>query len=73
VLAALATYFAAVPIGGVTTSQPNIVPIAELQDVIFDANPGTVDLQITSPRGNVPIGVGFVPVLGTWAINVVQV
>ncbi len=72
-LAALAAYFSSVPIGGLTTSAANIVPIAQIEDVLFDANPGTVDLQIRSPIGNVPIGVGLVPVLGSWAISVVTV
>ncbi len=52
-------------IGGYTTSAPNIVPYDELVDVIINANPGTVDLTLIQPGGNLPIGPTSVPVLGT--------
>lgn len=69
---ALANYFDTVPIGGYTTTAANIVPIADIEDVMFDANgPGvTVDLVITTPSGNVVLGAAGVPILGTATISV---
>lgn len=65
--AALSVYCSTTPIGGVSTSAPNIVPYDELVDVIMNANPGTIDLQLLTPAGNLPIGTTSVPVLGTAA------
>ena len=62
---ALTAFCQATPIGGYTTSAPNIVPYDELIDVIINANPGTLDLQLNNPGGNLPIGPTSVPVLGT--------
>jgi len=72
---ALSQYFATVPIGGISTSSPNIVPIAEIENVIFDANPGiTIDLKMNDPTTDVFVGVGNVPQLGSGGIaKVVQV
>lgn len=72
---ALAQYFATVPIGGITTSSPNIIPIAEIENVIFDANPGiTLDLTMNGPTTDVFVGVGNVPTLGPGGVaKVVQV
>jgi Baseplate J-like protein len=53
------------PIGGFSTSQPNIIPYDELVDVIMNANRGTVDLQLYNPPGNVAIASTSVPTLGT--------
>ena len=63
---AIANYCASVPIGGVTGSQPNIVPYDELVDVIMNANgSASVDLQLLNPGGNLPIATTSVPVPGT--------
>jgi hypothetical protein len=70
---ALATYFSSVPIGGYTTSAPNIVPLTEISEAIYNANPGTVDLTITVPTGNVTLAVNAVPVSGTITGDVVFV
>jgi hypothetical protein len=61
---AIALFCSTVPIGGQTGSVPNIVPYDELIDVIFNANRGTVDLQLLNPSGNLPIAPTSVPVLG---------
>jgi hypothetical protein len=62
---AIANYCSTVPIGGVTGSAGNIVPYDELIDVIMNANPGTRDLQLTNPSGNVSIPPTSVPVPGS--------
>lgn len=72
---ALANYLDSVPIGGYTTTSNNILPFAEIEDQVFDANgpDNTVDLTLTSPSGNTAIGPNGVPVLGTVIFNVVFV
>jgi hypothetical protein len=62
---AVANYCAVVPIGGVTGALPNIAPYDKLVEVIFDANPGTNDLVLTNPAGDLSIGPTTVPVPGT--------
>ena len=62
--AAVATFCAGVPIGGYSTTAPNILPYDDLIDVIFNANKGTIDLQLLNPPGNLPIGTTSVPVPG---------
>jgi hypothetical protein len=63
--AAVQTFCQTTPIGGFTTSQPNIIPYDDLIDVIMNANPGTIDLQLLNPSGNLPVGTTSVPVSGT--------
>jgi hypothetical protein len=70
---ALAEYLATVPIGGVSASAPNIVPLDALIATIMNANGGTVDLQMINPTTSRAISAGFVPVLGTVTPNVVLV
>jgi len=62
---AIASYCSTVPIGGVTGALPNIVPYDELVTVIMSANPGTNDLVLTNPSGDLSIGPTTVPVPGT--------
>jgi hypothetical protein len=62
---AIAAFCSTVPIGGETGSIPNIVPYDQLIDVIFNANKGTVDLQLLNPSGNLAIAPTAVPVPGT--------
>jgi hypothetical protein len=61
---AVALFCSTVPIGGLTGSVPNIIPYDDLIDVIFNANRGTVDLQLLNPGANLPIAPTSVPVLG---------
>ena len=63
--AALTVFCENTPIGGYSTTAPNIIPYDLLIDVIENANPGTVDLTLINPGGNLPIGTTSVPVLGT--------
>lgn len=70
---ALATYISNVPIGGVTTSSPNIVPFSDILQTVFDANRGTSDVQLTTPSGNTALASDAVPQLGTVAITIVFV
>ena len=60
-LDALALFFAAVPIGGVTTSQPNIVPLTDILSTIHGANAGTADVSLSSPSANVSLGSAGIP------------
>lgn len=63
---AIAAYCSSVPIGGFTTpKQANYIPYDELVDVIFNANPGTVDLQLLNPGADLAIAPTSVPVPGT--------
>jgi hypothetical protein len=62
---AIALFCSNVPIGGYTGSIPNIVPYDDLIDVIMNANKGTVDLQLLTPGGNLPVAPTSVPVPGT--------
>jgi hypothetical protein len=75
ILAALTAYFSAFPIGGITTTSVGIMPFAEVEDVIYDALPGAVDLTLTvnGGTGNVLIGSGNVAVLGVVTPSVVFV
>lgn len=75
ILSALTGYFSAFPIAGITTTQANIMPFAEVEDVIFDALPGAQDLALTLNgfAANVVLGVGIVAILGTITPNVVFV
>jgi hypothetical protein len=75
ITSALATYFDQVPIGGYTTTSGNIVPLADIEDAVFDANgPGaTVDLTLLQPNANVALGASGVPVSGTPTITVAYV
>jgi hypothetical protein len=71
---ALAQYLATVPIGGHNTSAPNIVPRSDIIATILDANPGTLDVQITAPSGgDFTLLPQQVPVVGTLVPTVVQV
>lgn len=64
--AAVTTFCQNTPIGGYTTPvATNYLPYDDLVDVIFNANPGTIDLQLQNPSGNLPIGATSVPILGT--------
>jgi hypothetical protein len=67
------TFCQTAPIGGWTTTAPNIIPYDELIDVIINANPGTVDLQLLNPPGNLPIGTTSVPVPGTTSVTTANV
>lgn len=73
ILAALTAYFAAFPIGGVNTTANGIMPFSEVEDVIYDALPGAIDLALTVRGGttNVVIGTGNVAVLGVVTPSVV--
>ena len=68
---ALANYYAGVPVGGLSTVSPNIVPLSELNQVIFQANNGTIDVEIASPTSNPSVGANGVPIAGTNTISVV--
>lgn len=73
---ALALYFASVPIGGITTSTSNIVPINEVVQTIMNANGGTLDVSLTANGGTGNLAVAqpfYVPVLGTLTGIVVNV
>jgi Baseplate J-like protein len=70
---ALANYFAAAPIGGYSTTAPNIIPISDIIKAIFDANPGTIDVVMNTPTGSVSIGPSSVAEEGEVSITVVQV
>lgn len=70
---ALATYFAGVPIGGYTTTAPNILPTSDLINTMIDANSGTIDVVMTTPSTAVSVGQSGVPQSGTIAITVVFV
>jgi hypothetical protein len=72
---ALATYFSQVPVGGLNVNgMLNVVPTSEIIDVIFNANPGTVDLVVSIPAtAYTAVGNGFVPTLGVITAAVVQV
>jgi hypothetical protein len=63
--AALATYFAGLPIGGVTGATTNIVPWSELIAVIGRAVPQANAIALPTPTGDTPIGTTQVPKLGT--------
>jgi hypothetical protein len=75
ILLALTGYFSAFPIGGITTTTSGIMPYTEVEDVIFDALPGAVDLVLTLNGGkaNIAIGSGNVAVLGVVTPGVVFV
>lgn len=75
ILTALTNYFSAFPIGGITTTASGIMPFSEIEDVIYDALPGAVDLSLTVNGGtaNVIIGNGNVALLGTVTPSVVFV
>ena len=63
---ALALYFASVPVGGVPILGTNgILPFAAVEDVIYDALPGAIDLYMTLNGNSVDlqIGTGAVPIL----------
>lgn len=63
---AIAAFCASAPIGGFTTPKgANYIPVDELIDVIMNANPGTVDLQMLNPAIDLPIAATAVPVPGT--------
>lgn len=63
---AIAAFCASAPIGGFTTPKgANYIPYDELVDVIMNANPGTVDLQLLNPSADLPIATTSVPVPGT--------
>jgi len=62
---AIANFCAAAPIGGFTTPKgANYIPYDDLVDVIFNANPGTVDLTLLNPPGDLAIPTTAVPVPG---------
>jgi hypothetical protein len=63
--AAIAAFCSTVPIGGYTGQTANEIPYDLLIDVIMNANKGTVDLQLLTPSGNLPIAATSVPVPGT--------
>lgn len=69
---ALANYFSLLPIGGVTGAMTNIIPLAELTDVVMTAANG-VDCLFYSPTASVPVGGSQVPVLGAITGTVVLV
>lgn len=66
ILNAWLNYLASLPIGGVTgiATGGGIVPFAEVEDVIYDALPGAVDLTLTlnGSTTDIPIAVGHVAV-----------
>jgi hypothetical protein len=53
------------PIGGYTTTTANIIPFDLLVETIMNANPGTQDLQLLNPAGDLAISTTAVPVPGT--------
>lgn len=69
----LANYAQTVPIGGVTTTAANIVPLLEIEDAIRQSNAGTIDVNMTSPSTPPGMGNTGVPVFTPITITVVQV
>jgi hypothetical protein len=73
-LDALANYFASIPIGGVSTSGANILPIDKVIATVIGANAGTTDFAITSPAASVSLGMTGAPVVNPSSFfNVVYV
>ncbi len=79
VAAALATYFEALPIGGVTDATPNVVPIGGIRGIIYGAlvalSPSysaKMSVTVTSPTVDTAVGATNVPVLGSLVTTVVQ-
>lgn len=70
---ALITLFHTIPIGGYAING-GVVPVALLEDTIFDANPGTVDVVMVTPSSDTPITSSQVAVLnGTPTVTVTLV
>jgi hypothetical protein len=69
----IAAYCATVPIGGVTGALPNIIPYTKLEEIIIDANPGTIEVVLTNPPGDLSISPTSVPVPGAPTGTVIQV
>ena len=70
---ALANYYASVPIGGISTTAPNIIPIAELIETILTANAGTIDVTMSVPSIPPSMTTSGIPVSGTNTFTVVFV
>lgn len=70
---ALANYAQTVPIGGITTAQPNIVPLTEILEALSAANPGTVDVELSIPTANPSLGQSGVPSFTPVSLSVVFV
>jgi hypothetical protein len=68
--AQLDAYFAIVPIGGVSTSSPNILPTSDILEQVAAANPTTVDVLVSSTSVIPPLGPEGFPVRGTTTITV---
>lgn len=65
-------YFPTLPIGGLNAEANGIVPWSDLLTTIFNANPGTVSVVLTTPAPSVdtPLTGGEVAVLGFISITV---
>jgi hypothetical protein len=76
---ALAAYISQIPIGGLSLSGVNVVPIDAILATIFNANAGTINVVINSPVDfdgkpqDIVLTSSQVPVLGPLTANVVQV
>jgi hypothetical protein len=63
-LDALSAYFATVPIGGITTTAPNIVPLSDIVDTMLRASPNTIDVAMSSPATPPSLTTSGIPELG---------
>ena len=75
---ALATYFEALPIGGITDATAHVVPIGGIQGVIYQAIAALsptyapqMSVTLTLPATDTSVGATDVPVLGSVTTNVV--
>jgi len=60
----LSSYFASVPIGGYTTTAPNILPLIDIEDTIKQANANTIDVAMSVPAAPPSMSANGVPELG---------
>lgn len=68
---ALATYFDALPIGGVTDAAGNRVPFTAIVGVLYAASRGTTSVTVTVPSADVTLAVNEVATQGVTNISVV--
>lgn len=74
VAAALAVYFASIPIGGYIVPPANgLVYLDGIRGAIRDSTPGVVLSTVTTPATDLPVAAGQVPILGTVSTSVVFV